>query len=173
MESVAPQDLRIRVATESDVPLILAFIRKLAEYERLSHEVVADEDQLRESLFGLHPSAEVLLAYLGNDPAGFAVFFHNFSTFLGKPGIYLEDLFVEPSHRGKGIGKALLAHVAKLAMERGCARLSWAVLDWNQPSIDFYRSLGAVPLGDWTVFRLTGDALARLGAAAPPAKHVR
>lgn len=165
MKTLHSNDLCIRVAAEADVPLILAFIRKLAEYERLSHEVVADEGQLRESLFGSRPSAEVLLAHLGNDPAGFAVFFQNFSTFLGKPGIYLEDLFVEPSHRGRGIGKALLAHVAKLAMDRGCARLSWAVLDWNQPSIDFYRSLGAVPLGDWTVFRLTGEALQRLGAS--------
>lgn len=155
-------ELRITPATERDVPLILDFIKKLAEYEKLSHEVVATEDLLRKALFGDHPAAEVLLAYWSDKPAGFAVYFRNFSTFLSRPGIYLEDLFVEPAFRGRGIGKALLARVANIASERGCGRLNWAVLDWNRPAIDFYRSLGAVPLGDWTVFRLAGDSLTRL-----------
>ena len=140
----------------------MRFIRKLAEYERLADEVVADEDTLRESLFGARRSAEVVLAYLGDQPAGFSVFFHNFSTFEGRPGIYLEDLFVEEEYRGRGIGKALLAYLAGLAMDRKCARLNWAVLDWNQPAIDFYRRLGAVPLDDWTLFRVTGEALDNL-----------
>lgn len=146
------------------MPLVLAFIRKLAEYEKLSHQVVATESLLCESLFGSRRVAEVVLAYLAGQPVGFALFFHNFSTFVGRPGIYLEDLFVEPAHRGKGVGKALLIHVAKLAVERGCGRFEWAVLDWNTPAIDFYRSLGAVPLDDWTLFRLTGDALHRVAA---------
>ncbi len=156
-------DLRIVPATESDVPLILSFVRKLAEYEKLSHEVVATEEGLREGLFGARRAAEVLLAYWNDQPAGFALFFHNFSTFVGKPGIYLEDLFVEPSHRGRGIGKALLAKVARIANERGCGRLEWAVLDWNHPAIEFYRSVGAVAMDEWTVFRLAGDSLRRLG----------
>ncbi len=165
MECVAPKDLRICAASPSDVPLILGFIRKLAEYEKLSDEVVADETILRASLFGQRPAAEVLLAYVGDRAVGFAVFFHNFSTFSGRPGIYLEDLFVEPAHRGRGIGKAMLVHLAQLAVERGCSRLSWAVLDWNQPAIDFYRKLGAKPLDDWTIFRLSGPALENLGKA--------
>ncbi|MBV8552566.1 MAG: GNAT family N-acetyltransferase [Acidobacteriaceae bacterium] len=155
-------DLEILPAQEQDVPLILGFIKKLAEYEKLLHEAVTDEGTLRQWLFGPHPAAEVLIAYTKGIPAGFALFFHNFSTFLGRPGIYLEDLFVEPEHRGKGIGKALLIHLAKLAVERGCGRLNWAVLDWNQPAIDFYKGLGAVPLEDWTVYRLSGAALDRL-----------
>jgi GNAT superfamily N-acetyltransferase len=154
--------LRITPATESDLSLILSFIRKLAEYEKLSHLVIATEANIREHVFGTNPVAEVLLAYWDGEPVGFALYFRNFSTFLGQPGIYLEDLFVEPAYRGKGIGKALLARLAKIAMERGYGRLEWAVLDWNAPSIKFYRSLGAVPLDEWTGYRLTGDALSRL-----------
>lgn len=159
LKMAAPPDLRISPAQSSDTPLVLSFIRKLAEYERLSHEVVADEETLRESLFGPNPAAEVLLAYVGDEPVGFAVYFRNFSTFLGRAGIYLEDLFVEPVHRGRGIGVAILANLAKLAKERGCRHLNWAVLDWNRPAIDFYRKLGAVLLDDWTVCRLSGTAL--------------
>ena len=154
--------LRIAPANESDVPIILSFIRKLAEYEKLSHLVVASEADVREHVFGANPVAEVLLAYWDQEPVGFALYFRNFSTFLGQPGIYLEDLFVDPAHRGKGIGKALLARLAKIAAERGYGRLDWAVLDWNAPSIEFYRSLGAVPLDAWTGYRLTGEALDRL-----------
>jgi GNAT superfamily N-acetyltransferase len=154
--------LRIAPANESDVPIILSFIRKLAEYEKLSHLVVASEADVREHVFGANPVAEVLLAYWDQEPVGFALYFRNFSTFLGQPGIYLEDLFVNPPHRGKGIGKALLARLAKIAAERGYGRLDWAVLDWNAPSIEFYRSLGAVPLDAWTGYRLTGEALDRL-----------
>ena len=154
--------LRIAPANESDVPIILSFIRKLAEYEKLSHLVVASEADVREHVFGANPVAEVLLAYWDQEPVGFALYFRNFSTFLGQPGIYLEDLFVDPSHRGKGIGKALLARLAQIAAERGYGRLEWAVLDWNTPSIEFYRSLGAVPLDEWTAYRLTGAALDRL-----------
>jgi GNAT superfamily N-acetyltransferase len=154
--------LRIAPANESDVPIILSFIRKLAEYEKLSHLVVASEADVREHVFGANPVAEVLLAFWDQEPVGFALYFRNFSTFLGQPGIYLEDLFVDPPHRGKGIGKALLARLAKIAAERGYGRLDWAVLDWNAPSIEFYRSLGAVPLDAWTGYRLTGEALDRL-----------
>ncbi|MGD0436202.1 MAG: GNAT family N-acetyltransferase [Bryobacteraceae bacterium] len=154
--------LRIRAATLDDVPLILSFIRKLAEYEKLSDQVPATEAGLRDSMFGVHPAAEAVLADWSGEPAGFALFFHNFSTFLGKPGIYLEDLFVEPAHRRKGIGKALFAHLAQLAEERGCGRLEWAVLDWNQPAIDFYLSLGAIPKAEWTTYRIGDDALKRL-----------
>ena len=163
MTAASADALRIAPATEHDVPLILGFIRKLAEYEKLSHQVVATEDLLRHWLFGPRPAAEVVLAYLGDQPAGFALFFHNFSTFVGRPGIYLEDLFVDPPHRGKGVGKALLIHLATIAKERGCGRFEWAVLDWNKSAIDFYRGLGAVPLDDWTLFRVTGAALDRLG----------
>ncbi len=156
--------VKIVPATERDLPLVLDFIRKLAEYEKLSHQVVATIELLREGLFGECRVAEVVLAYLGEEPVGFALYFHNFSTFVGRAGIYLEDLFVEPHHRGKGIGKALLAHVANLAVQRKCGRFEWAVLDWNTPSIEFYKSLGAVPLDDWTLFRLTGDALQRVAS---------
>ena len=156
--------LRITPAQESDAALILSFIRKLADYEKLSHEVITTEDQIREHVFGANPVAEVLLAYWGGEPVGFALYFRNFSTFLGQAGIYLEDLFVEPAHRGKGIGKALLVRLAKIAVERGYGRLQWAVLDWNTPSIEFYRSLGAVPLDDWTVYRVTGEALEQLAS---------
>jgi GNAT superfamily N-acetyltransferase len=154
--------ISISPAGERDVPLILGFIRKLAAYEKLSHLVVATEADIHEHLFGSNPVAEVLLANWDGAPVGFALYFRNFSTFLGQPGIYLEDLFVDPEHRGKGIGKALLIRLAQVAVERGYGRLEWAVLDWNTPSIEFYRSLGAVPLDEWTAYRLTGDALSRL-----------
>ncbi len=155
----------IRAATESDVPLILQFIRALAEYERLAHKVVATEELLRASLFGNPRFAEVIVGEEDGAAVGFALFFHNYSTFLAQPGIYLEDLFVKPEARGRGYGKALLARLAQLARERGCGRVEWAVLDWNTPSIDFYKSLGALPMDDWTVFRLTGDALETLANA--------
>lgn len=151
--------LSIVPARESDIPLILDFIRQLAEFERLTHEVMANEQVLCDSLFGERPVAEVALAYLAGEAVGFAVYFSNFSTFIGRPGIYLEDLFVKPAFRGKGIGRALLSYLARLAKQRNCARLEWAVLDWNQPAIDFYRRLGATPMHDWTVFRLAGSAL--------------
>jgi GNAT superfamily N-acetyltransferase len=154
--------IRIDPASELDVPLILRFIRDLAEYEKLSHLVVATEEKIHQNVFGPNPVAEVLLAYWDGEPVGFALYFRNFSTFLGQTGFYLEDLFVEPAHRGKGIGKALLIRLAKIAVERGYGRLEWAVLNWNTPSIEFYRSLGAVPLDEWTKYRLTGDALSRL-----------
>jgi len=151
----------IRQATEADVPLILQFIRELAEYERLAERVVTNEELLRRTLFGNPRFAEVILGYEDGEPVGFALFFHNYSTFLGRPGIYLEDLFVDPDRRGRGYGKALLAHLARLARDRDCGRVEWAVLDWNAPSIQFYKSLGAVPLDDWIIFRLTGEALER------------
>ncbi|MCP5528012.1 MAG: GNAT family N-acetyltransferase [Verrucomicrobiales bacterium] len=158
--------IEIRPATAADVPLVLGFIRQLAEYERLTHEVVADEAILRESLFGARPAAEALIGTVDGVPAGFVVFFQNFSTFLGRPGLYLEDLFVLPEFRGRGLGKAFLTHLAGEAVRRGCGRFEWAVLDWNQPAIDFYRKLGAEPQGDWTIFRLTGEALRRLAKGA-------
>ena len=151
----------IRQATEADVPVILRFIRALAEYEKLSHKVVATEESLRRTLFGNPRFAEVILGYEDGEPVGFALFFHNYSTFLGRPGIYLEDLFVDPDRRGRGYGKALLAHLARLARDRDCGRVEWAVLDWNTPSIEFYKSLGAVPLDDWIIFRITSEALER------------
>lgn len=157
--------VRIRPAAEADVPLILRFIRELAEYERLLHEVVATEARLRETLFGARPAAEVVIAEdADGEPLGFALFFHNYSTFLAQPGLYLEDLYVRPEARGRGAGRALLAHLARLARERGCGRLEWWVLDWNESAIRFYRSLGAQPMDDWTVFRLTGPELDRLAA---------
>lgn len=151
----------IRPATAADVPLILAFIRDLAGYEQLLPEVVATEDTLRRTLFGEPPAAQVAIAEEAGRPAGFALYFFNYSTFLAKPGLYLEDLFVKPEFRGHGTGKALLLHLAKIANARGCGRMEWAVLDWNEPAKGFYRKLGAVPLDDWRVMRLTGDALAR------------
>jgi GNAT superfamily N-acetyltransferase len=154
--------ITIAPATENDIPRILAFIRELAEYERLAEVAVVTESQLRESLFGLEPAAEVILADCDGEPAGFAVFFRNFSTFLGQPGIYLEDLYVRPALRGQGVGRALLAALARLAKERGCGRLEWSVLDWNESAIGFYKRLGAVPMNEWTVFRLTGAALEQL-----------
>ena len=164
-------DLVLRTATESDVGLILKFIKDLAVYEKLDHTVVATEDAIRESLFGARCYAEVILAYWKGAPAGFALFFHNYSTFLAKPGIYLEDLFVEPNLRGNGIGKALLRRLAEIAMERNCGRLEWAVLDWNTPSIEFYKSLGAIPMSDWIINRLTGDALNALASQAHAAQR--
>jgi len=152
----------IRQATEQDVPLILSFIRQLAEYERLSHEAVVNEKTLRETLFGPRPYAEVLLGYADEKPVAFAVFFHNFSTFLGRPGLYLEDLFVIPEMRGKGFGRSMLVELARIARERNCGRFEWAVLDWNQPAIQFYKNLGANPMDEWTIFRVTGEALGRL-----------
>ena len=153
----------IREATESDVPLILQFIRDLAEYEKLAHLVVATEEQLRSTLFGAVRLAEVLIASEDGAPAGFALFFHNYSTFLGQPGIYLEDLFVKPEFRGRGYGKALLVRLAQIARDRNCGRVEWAVLNWNEPAIAFYKSLGARPMDEWTVFRLTGEELERMG----------
>ncbi len=158
--------LTIRPAVEADVPLILEFIRGLAEYERLAHEVVATEELLHQWLFGPRPVAEVLVAELDEAPAGFALYFHNFSTFLGRPGIYLEDLFVRPEFRGRGVGIRLLGELARLAVARGCGRLEWSVLDWNEAAIGFYRALGAVAQDEWTVFRVTGDALTRLAGRA-------
>ena len=154
--------MTIREATEADIPLILSLIRALAVYERLEHKVVATEEVLRDSLFGQHRYAETIIIEENGEPAGFALFFHNFSTFIGRPGIYLEDLFVKPEFRGRGYGKALLARLAAIARERNCGRVEWAVLDWNEPSINFYKALGAVPLDDWKIFRLTGDALDHL-----------
>ena len=155
-------DFTIKPATKKDVPVILAFIRKLADYERLSHEVVATEELLQRTIFGQRRTAEVAIGYFRNEPVGFVLFFHNFSTFLGRPGIYIEDLFVEESYRRRGFGGALLAYVAKLAVARDCGRLEWSVLDWNEPAINFYQKLGAVPMKEWTVFRVTGDNLQRL-----------
>jgi GNAT superfamily N-acetyltransferase len=158
--------LSIRPANPADLPLIAQLIRDLAEYEKLAHEVRFDEAVLGEKLFGPRPYAEVVIGELDRTPQGFALFFHNFSTFEGKPGIYLEDLFVRPAARGSGLGKALLAHLAMLATTRDCARLEWSVLDWNEPAIGFYRKLGARLMDDWTVMRVDGANLARLGAEA-------
>lgn len=155
-------DFRIEKADERHAPLILSFIRELAEYERLSHEVVATEAALRETLFGERPPAEVIIGYYHNAPVCFALFFHNYSTFLGRRGLYLEDLYVKPQWRGKGIGRAMLVYLARLARERNCGRFEWAVLDWNEPAINFYKNLGARAMDDWTTFRLTGEALERL-----------
>jgi GNAT superfamily N-acetyltransferase len=152
----------IRPATVADVPIILQLIRDLATYERAPNDVTATEKQLVDVLFGEKPGAEVLLAFEEDEPVGFAVFFHNFSTWLGKPGLYLEDLFVKPEHRGKGYGRRLLVDLARIAQDRGCGRMEWAVLDWNEPAIQFYRKLNAKPMDEWTVFRLTGDGIDRL-----------
>ncbi len=157
-----PAGLTITIATVHDVPHILAFIKALAEYERLADSVVATEEGLRATLFGSRPYAECVIARWNGEPAGFALFFHNYSTFLARPGVYLEDLFVKPELRGKGIGRSLLQYLAKVALDRNCGRLEWSVLDWNESAIGFYKSLGAEPLEDWTIFRLKGDALARL-----------
>ncbi|CAN5437417.1 GNAT family N-acetyltransferase [soil metagenome] len=154
--------LKLRSATPEDTATILRFINLLAEYERLAHEAVATEEGLREELFGPRPAAEVVLAERDGAPVGFALFFHNFSTFVGRKGLYLEDLFVLPEHRGKGIGRALLSHLAGVALDRNCGRFEWSVLDWNEPAIRVYRALGAEPLDDWTIQRVTGEALARL-----------
>ncbi|HWW61342.1 MAG TPA: GNAT family N-acetyltransferase [Thermoanaerobaculia bacterium] len=155
-------ELIIRNATEDDVPLILDFIRELARYERLEQEVVATEEILRTTLFGSPRFAEVIVGEANGEPAGFALFFHNFSTFVGRPGIYLEDLFVRSEYRGRGYGRALLARLAQIAKERNCGRLEWAVLNWNEPAIGFYRNLGAIPMTQWTVYRLKGEKLEEL-----------
>lgn len=160
-----PSDLRIDPATEGDLAVILQLIRALAEYEQLGHAVVATEHDLRESLFGPKPSAEVVLARAGQDAVGFAVWFYSYSTFLARPGLYLEDVFVRPEWRGRGIGRALVTYLAGVAVARNCGRMEWSVLDWNEPAIRFYRSLGATPMEGWTVFRLTGAALNKLGSA--------
>ncbi|MGH8101283.1 MAG: GNAT family N-acetyltransferase [Chthoniobacterales bacterium] len=158
--------MKIRNATREDVPIILKLIHDLATYERAPDEVTATEEQLNEVLFGDRPAAEVVLALEGDTPVGFAVFFTNFSTWLGRPGIYLEDLFVKPEERGKGYGRALLVHLAGIARDRGCGRMEWAVLDWNEPAIQFYRALGARPMDEWTVFRLTRDEILKLAELA-------
>ena len=155
-------NFRIRSAHVDDVSIILELIRDLATYERAPDDVVATEEQLIDVLFGERPVAEVLLAFEGKFPVGFAVYFYNFSTWLGRPGLYLEDLFVKPEKRGKGYGRALLVELAKIARDRGCGRMEWAVLDWNEPAIKFYRALGATPMHEWTVFRLTRDEIAKL-----------
>jgi GNAT superfamily N-acetyltransferase len=162
-------EITIRSATIDDVPLIMQFIKGLAEYERMSDQVEATEERLRDALFGPKPDAEVVIASAGAAPAGFALFFHNFSTFVGRRGLYLEDLFVKPEWRGHGVGKRLLTHLARLAIERHCGRFEWAVLDWNEPAIQFYLGLGARPLNDWKIFRVTGEALKRLAEATPVA----
>ncbi len=156
----------LRSATPDDVPVILACIRGLAEYEKLPHEVTATEALLHETLFGARPAAETILAHRGEDPAGFALFFHNYSTFLARPGVYLEDLFVFPRYRGLGLGRVLLARLAQIALDRGCARLEWSVLDWNVDAIRFYESVGAKAMTEWTVNRVTGDALRALAASS-------
>lgn len=162
--TAAPPVIVIRPAVREDAGQILTFIRELAEYERLAHEVVADEAGLAARLFGDRPYAEALIAEVDGTPAGFALFFHNFSTFVGKPGLYLEDLFVRPAFRGLGLGKRLMVRLARIAQDRDCGRFEWSVLDWNTPAIDFYRSLGAVGMDEWTVQRVDGDALKALAA---------
>jgi GNAT superfamily N-acetyltransferase len=159
------ENVVIRPATAADVPIILELIRALATYERAPNDVTATEDGLSKVLFGEKPAAEVLLAFKNETAVGFAVFFHNFSTWLGRPGLYLEDLFVRPEDRGKGYGRALLIHLAKIARDRGCGRMEWAVLDWNEPAIQFYRKLGAKSMDEWTVFRLKRDGIAKLADA--------
>ena len=157
-------DVEITPATERDALLILEMIHALAEYEQLAGAVRATEATIRSSLFGPQPAAEVLVARVGGDPAGFALFFHNYSTFLAQRGLYLEDLFVKPQYRGNGVGRALLERLAVIAVERDCGRFEWSVLDWNAPAIGFYKKLGAVPMDEWTIFRVTGDALKRLAS---------
>ncbi len=157
--------IRIERATERDVPLILELIQGLAVYEKLAHEVTATEAGLRETLFGARPAADVIIAYAGDTPAGFALFFPNYSTFLGKPGLYLEDLFVRPEYRGQGLGLALMKRLAQIAVERGCGRFEWSVLDWNEPAIGFYKSLGAKLMDGWSIVRVNGEALTRLAGA--------
>lgn len=169
MIQTAIDGLTLRLASKADVGTVLQFIRALAEYEKLLDMVVADEQKLTDTLFGDKAYAEVVIADYQGKPAGFALFFHNYSTFLAKPGIYLEDLFVEPALRGKGIGKALITYLARLAVERDCGRLEWSVLDWNQPAIDFYQSLGAVMLDDWRINRVTGPTLIQMANLFPKA----
>lgn len=160
-----PAPLSIRPAAPADVPVLLELIRGLAAYERLSHLVAADAATLERELFAPGANVEAVIGFAGGEPVGFAVYFHNFSTFLGRRGLYLEDLFVQPAHRRRGYGRALLRHVARIALERGCGRFEWMALDWNAPAIGFYTSLGAVEMAEWRLFRVTGDALARLAAA--------
>lgn len=162
IETKIPGFVEMRFAEQADVPLVLQFIKELAEYEKLANEVIATEEILQESLFGSRQGAEVLLGYFEKQPVSFALFFHNFSTFLGRSGIYLEDLFVKPEMRGKGIGRVMLSYLAELARERSCGRLEWWVLDWNETAISFYKKLGAVPMDEWTVYRVTGQALTDL-----------
>lgn len=162
-----PNDrVRIEPAGERHVPVILGFIKELAAYEKLAHEVVATEDGLRASLFGPRPAAEAVVAYGGDHPVGFAIYFQTFSTFLGRPGLYLEDLYVTPAWRGQGVGRRLLAHVARVAVDRGYGRMEWSVLDWNELALGVYRKIGARPMDQWTVHRLTGEALRRLAESA-------
>jgi GNAT superfamily N-acetyltransferase len=156
--------IRIERATERDVPLILELIQGLAVYEKLAHDVTATEAGLRETLFGARPAADVIIAYAGDTPAGFALFFPNYSTFLGKPGLYLEDLFVRPEYRGQGLGLALMKRLAQIAVERGCGRFEWSVLDWNEPAIGFYQSLGAKLMDGWSIVRINGEALMTLAS---------
>ncbi|MGB5745632.1 MAG: GNAT family N-acetyltransferase [Desulfobacterales bacterium] len=157
-----PQDFEIRAAKENDVPVILVLIKELAAYEKLSHEVEATEADIRQSLFGDRPVAEALIGELEGIPISFALFFYNFSTFLGRPGIYLEDLYVQPAYRSKGVGRRMLAHIARLAKERNCGRFEWSVLDWNEPAIRTYGRLNARPMKEWILYRLTGEALNKL-----------
>ncbi len=164
--SSAPDPPRIAAATPADVPLILSLIRELADYERMSDHVVATEADVERALFGERPCAEAVIARVGDEVVGFALFFQSFSTFVGRPGLYLEDLYVRPAHRGRGIGRGLLAHLARLAVERRCGRFEWSVLDWNELAISSYRRAGAVPMDEWTVYRLTGEPLRALAAEA-------
>jgi GNAT superfamily N-acetyltransferase len=159
-------EFRIEPATEAHVAVLLQLIKGLADYEKMSDDVIATERRLRDTLFGPHRFAEAAIGYAGSEPVGFAVFFHNFSTFLAAPGLYLEDIFVEPHRRGHGFGRKLLAYVARIAVERGCGRLEWSVLDWNEPAIGFYKRLGARPMDGWTIYRMTGDALAALAGGS-------
>jgi GNAT superfamily N-acetyltransferase len=159
------RQISIRRATPADVSLILTFIRELATYEKLAHEVVAREEDFHEALFGAHPVVEAVIASLDGEPVGYALFFANFSTFLGKPGLYLEDLYVRPEARGHGAGRALLEHLAQIAVDRKWGRFEWAVLDWNEPSINFYKKMGARAMDEWTIFRMTGEALKKLAFA--------
>ncbi len=160
--STSVPGFEIRPATEADAPVILSFVKQLAEYEKLAGEVAATESSIRDTLFGNRRVAEVAIGYFEAKPAGFVLFFHNYSTFLGRPGLYIEDLFVEEAYRRRGFGRALLLYVARLAEERRCGRLEWSVLDWNEPAIQFYKKLGALPMSDWTVYRVTGESLRRL-----------
>jgi GNAT superfamily N-acetyltransferase len=167
MKNTGVEGFHIQPAVRTDVPVILSFIKKLADYERLSHEVVATEDLLKETLFGRRRTAEVALGYFKRAPVAFVLFFHNYSTFVGLPGIYIEDLYVDEALRGRGFGSALLRYVANIAMERRCGRLEWSVLDWNEPAINFYKKIGAVAMDQWTVFRVTDDKLKKLAASDP------
>ena len=161
----APEPLRIEPAQPADAALIVALVRELAEYERLLHDVRITPDDVHRDLFGPRAFAEAVIARVGAEPVGFALWFHNYSTFAGRPGLYLEDLFVRPAFRGRGYGEALLRYLARITVERGCARFEWSVLDWNEPALAFYRKLGAVPMDDWTVQRVSGDALLALAAS--------